>query len=69
MKIVCLIFLGLVMTASQSHCRQSGAAYPYLCLFNCRGQAPDAGRLSAPCPRVRVRRGSTTPTCFSAGLR
>ena len=63
MKIVCLIFLGLVMTASQSHCRQSGTAYPYLCLFNCRGQAH--GRWQTVCP---LPKGARPPREYNSHL-
>ena len=51
MKIVCLVFLGLVMTASQSHYRHGGTSYQPLCLSNCRGQAHGRRQLICPLPK------------------
>lgn len=51
MKIVCLGFLGLVMTASQSHRRRGGTSDPTLCLSNCRGQAHGRRQYICPLPK------------------
>lgn len=51
MKIVCLVFLGLVMTASQSHYRHGGTSDPTLCLPNCRGQVHGRRQLICPLPK------------------
>ena len=48
MKIVCLVFLGLVTTASQFRRRQGGTINPLFCLSRCRGQAH--GRRQLICP-------------------
>lgn len=51
MKIVCLGFLGLVMTASQSHRRRGGTSYQTFCLSNCRGQAHGRRQYICPLPK------------------
>ena len=51
MKIVCLVFLGLVMTASQFRRRQGGTTYQPLCLSGCRGQAHGRRQYICPLPK------------------
>lgn len=66
MKIVCLVFLGLVMTASQSHYRHGGTSYQPLCLSNCRGQAHGRRQLICPLPKgVRPPREPGSHLLFS----
>ncbi len=66
MKIVCLLFLGLVMTASQFRHRQGGTSYLPLCLSNCRGQAHGRWQFICPLPKgVRLPRERSSHPLFS----
>ena len=51
MKIVCLVFLGLVTTASQFHRRQGGTTNSLFCLSRCRGQAHGRRQYICPLPK------------------
>lgn len=51
MKIVCLVFLGPVMTAGQFRRRQDGTTNPLFCLSRCRGQAHGRRQLICPLPK------------------
>lgn len=66
MKIVCLVFLGLVMTASQFRRRQGGTSHRPLCLSGCRGQAHGRRQLICPLPKgVRPPRELSSHPLFS----
>lgn len=66
MNIVCLVFLGLVMTASQFRRRQGGTSYRPLCLSRCRGQAHGRRQFTCPLPKgVRPPREPGSHLLFS----
>ena len=66
MKIVCLIFLGLVMTASQFRRRQGGTTYLPLCLSDCLGWVHGRRQLFCPLPKgVRPPREYNSHLLFS----
>lgn len=66
MKVVCLFFLGLVITASQFRRRQGGTTYLSLYLSNCWGQAHGRRQLFCPLPKgVRPPREYNSHPLFS----
>ena len=66
MKIVCLVFLGLVTTASQFRRKQGGTSYRPICLSGCRGQAHGRWQLLCPLPKgVRPPREPGSHLLFS----
>ena len=64
-----LHFPGPDRTAGQPRQRQDGAPHHTLAHPAAADGFMDAGRIPAPCPRVRVRRGKALPARFSSGMR
>ena len=62
-------FPGPDQTAGQPRHRQDGLPRHTLTHPTAADGLTDAGRLPAPCPRARVRRGKISPARFSAGMR